>query len=349
MISFAANGTVSLEILTQDQNVPESLPQPIPAVSIEDKHQASTAGLPSESPQTESPKDNVATEAKDPVTEKYDPTTAPSIVEAATPVKNVKGEVLDILHEEPTTTKYEPEQATHVPGEELPAGTTTRVELPEVDPVKDPSQSDISGTAQPEDSEPTTASPTTADASPAHVESHDSDDSNTLTVVSVDEEPAEAPVTTEAPLPEAPTSHVADDKVEEPVTSEPVIEHHDDKTTATFVTASNEYATTSPPVVKHTCEKHGQVFQLHEPVPASLVTDNPCVVNCTCQRKNAITCGVTNCPPKPPNFKNCVPIRHEGVCCPTYACGKYCVINILSGVFCCVLHHSVLFTDFVLF
>lgn len=50
---------------------------------------------------------------------------------------------------------------------------------------------------------------------------------------------------------------------------------------------------------------------------------NPCHEKCECLN-SIVTCTSVNCPPAPPQHKNCIPLHpgNESWCCPTYMCGK---------------------------
>ncbi|XP_059482418.1 titin isoform X2 [Neocloeon triangulifer] len=63
------------------------------------------------------------------------------------------------------------------------------------------------------------------------------------------------------------------------------------------------------------CRVENTVFKSGEKVPVS----NNCQKECEC--KNSIVhCQLQECPPPPSNDRDCMPVVHEGKCCPSYTC-----------------------------
>jgi len=56
---------------------------------------------------------------------------------------------------------------------------------------------------------------------------------------------------------------------------------------------------------------------------AEVPKSNPCHEKCECLN-SIVTCTSVNCPPAPPQHRNCIPLHpgNESWCCPTYICGK---------------------------
>jgi len=56
---------------------------------------------------------------------------------------------------------------------------------------------------------------------------------------------------------------------------------------------------------------------------AEVPKSNPCHEKCECLN-SIVTCTSVNCPPAPPQHRNCIPLHpgNESWCCPTYMCGK---------------------------
>lgn len=64
------------------------------------------------------------------------------------------------------------------------------------------------------------------------------------------------------------------------------------------------------------CAVDGVVFVNGSGIPPA----NPCQTACRCEA-GIVHCMLENCAPPPAHLSRCMPVHHEGVCCPTYACG----------------------------
>lgn len=70
------------------------------------------------------------------------------------------------------------------------------------------------------------------------------------------------------------------------------------------------------PASDGSCIVDGVVFVNGSGIPPA----NPCQIFCRCEA-GIVYCMLENCPPPPAHLSRCMPVQHDGVCCPTYACG----------------------------
>lgn len=71
-----------------------------------------------------------------------------------------------------------------------------------------------------------------------------------------------------------------------------------------------------PATADGSCAVDGVLFVNGSGIPPA----NPCQTSCRCE-SGVVYCYMENCAPPPAHMSRCMPVHHDGVCCPTYACG----------------------------